>query len=117
MEHIRRCYFEFYFKLYKEDGAAFSTFIAEGSVLAFQFIYGRKYIPFPIFSSEYKQYILASIFVAVILIVLSYIISNVWTLVILSVFLGGAIYFSILYAMQDSILLEILVYITKLMKK
>lgn len=103
--------------LYKEDGAAFSTFIAEGSVLAFQFIYGRKYIPFPIFSSEYKQYILASIFVAVILIVLSYIISNVWTLVILSVFLGGAIYFSILYAMQDSILLEILVYITKLMKK
>lgn len=102
---------------YGANGAAFSTFVAELSVLAIQMIWGRVYIPFQYFNSEYLIYLFGAILMGLSLILFIYFISSFWLLIILSMVVGILTYSSVLYIARDPLLSDMLSYILKQVKK
>lgn len=102
---------------YGANGAAFSTFVAELSVLVIQMVWGQAYIPFPYFKKEYLVYLLGSIVMGIFLCLLILFIHNIWILMGVSILVGILIYSSILYLTKDPLLSEVLSYIQKQVKK
>ena len=103
--------------LYSYTGAAVSTFIAELVVLTIQIIWGRKYIPFPIFEKKYLNYLLASLLMSVVVLLLVLSITNIWIVLSAAVIVGCIIYAGTLWIMKDSLLQEALNYVCKLLKR
>lgn len=102
---------------YGANGAAFSTFVAEFSVLAIQMVWGQAYIPFPYFKKEYLVYLLGSIVMGIFLCLLIFYVHNIWILMGVSILVGILIYSSTLYLAKDPLLSEALSYIQKQVKK
>lgn len=102
--------------IYGANGAAFSTFVAELSVLAVQMIWGRVYIPFSYFKKEYFIYFLGSIVMGISICLLTFYIHNIWILMGVSILVGVLIYSSSLYLTKDPLLSEAVSYILKQVK-
>lgn len=98
-------------------GAAISTFIAELTVLLIQVIWGRRFIPFPLFEKQNLNYIISSLAMAVVVLPLTLLLNNVWLLLIFSTLIGGCIYAGVLWILKDSLFHEILHYAIKMIKK
>lgn len=97
-------------------GAAISTFIAELAVLLIQLIWGYRYIPFKLFEKVYANYLVASIFMAIVVFPLTQLLNNIWLSLIVSTIVGGGIYACILWIMKDSLFQEIMQYTFRLIK-
>lgn len=96
---------------YSAIGAGISTFAAELAVLAIQIIVGKKYIPVSIFNKTNLKYLIATIFMTLIVLPIICFVNNVWLQMILSTTVGATVYGLILS--KDEIVLGILKYITK----
>lgn len=94
--------------LYSEVGAAIATFVAELTVLIIQLIIGYEYIPFKLKSLQCKQYFIATVIMAIVLVAVLNLISNLWIKVIFSVLMGGGIYMGYLLYKKDDIVISML---------
>lgn len=102
---------------YSAIGAGISTFAAELAVLAIQIIAGKKYIPVSMFNKTNSKYLIATIFMTLIILPIIYFVNNVWLQLILATTIGATVYGLILIHSKDDIVLGILKYITKDDKK
>lgn len=102
--------------IYGHYGTAFSYMFAEFVVTLTMCIIGYKYIPIVFIKRSHMNYIIASLFMTVVLVsVHSFNLSAIYSLMMMFI-LGVASYFIILYFLKDTIVLEILVYTKKLLK-
>lgn len=102
--------------IYGHYGTAFSYMFAEVVVTFSMCIIGYKYIPIVFIKRSHVNYIIASLFMTVVLVcVYSFNLSAIYSLMMMFI-LGVVSYFFILYSLQDAIILEILTYIKKLIK-
>ena len=102
---------------YGAVGAAISTFSAEFVVLFIQILVGRSYLPIRLYEWDYLNYLLASGVLFVVLYGLTFWIVNSWLLIMVSVMIGAFSYIGFLWFKRDVLFLEVLGYITKLIKK
>lgn len=91
-------------------GAGISTFAAELVVLIIQIIFGRKYTTINVLSKQNAKYLIASIFMTIVLIPIIFIVQNNWMQVILSMVTGAIIYGLYLIIIKDDIILTLLKY-------
>lgn len=98
---------------YSAIGAGISTFAAELAVLTIQIIAGKKYIPVSIFNKTNIKYLIATIFMTLIILPIVYFVNNVWLQLILTTTVGAIVFGLILIHSKDEIVLGILKYITK----
>lgn len=122
MEYGRRGCVEFYIESFVDlpiwgVGAAISTFSAEFVVLFIQILVGRSYLPIRLYEWDYLNYLLASGVLFVVLYGLTFWIVNSWLLIMVSVMIGAFSYIGFLWFKRDVLFLEVLGYITKLIKK
>lgn len=97
-------------------GAAISTFIAELTVLLIQLTFGYRYIPFQIFEKVNVNYLIASLAMVAFVFPLTFLLTNIWLSLIISILVGSFIYTSVLYFLKDSLYEEVLQYICRLIK-
>lgn len=102
--------------IYGHYGTAFSYMFAEIVVTITMCIIGYKYIPIVFIKRSHIIYIMASLFMAVVLAcIYSFNLNAIYSLIMMFVF-GSMSYFFILYFLKDSIVLEILAYMKKILK-
>ena len=99
---------------YSASGAGISTFAAELVVLVIQIIAGRKYIPISIFNKKNTKYLMATIFMTLIILPIIFIVNNTWLQLILTTAVGATAYGLILICSKDDIALSILKYVKKI---
>lgn len=99
---------------YSATGAGISTFAAELVVLVIQIIAGRKYIPISIFNKKNIKYLMATIFMTLIILPIICIVNNTWLQLILTTAVGATAYGLILICSKDDIALSILKYVKKI---
>ena len=94
--------------LYSEIGAAIATFIAELAVLIIQIILGYKYFPLKIKDIKYQSYLVATIIMAIAVVLVIMATGNMWMQILLSMLIGGGLYAGYLLCMKDDITTSIL---------
>ena len=92
-------------------------FSAEFVVLFIQILVWTEYLPIRLYEWDYLNYLLASGVLFVVLYGLTFWIVNSWLLIMVSVMIGAFSYIGFLWFKRDVLFLEVLGYITKLIKK
>lgn len=94
--------------LFSQNGAAFSTVLAELSVTITQIIFARKYIPFKVIDRISIKYLMLSLVMFGICVLIAKQISSDILKITLVPIVGGTSYFMLLFISKDSFVLEIL---------
>ena len=102
--------------LWSYTGAAISTFVAELVVLLIQVLWGRRYIPFPMFDKSHLHYILATVVMVICLLPLFHFITSAWLLLTVCSILGALIYSAILWLFKDDLFKEMLQYAVRFVR-
>ena len=93
--------------LFAEVGAAFSTLIAEFSVLVAQVRLGKEFIPFRFVDKQIANYLMATLLMSVgVLLCLTF--KIIWLQMFVSLAVGTVLYLSFLATRNDTILTEVI---------
>lgn len=101
---------------YSYMGAAYSTLIAEFCVLVIQYISGRKYVPFCVKDLKVVKYVLATLIMAVVMLLVKSLTANQWTFFFTSAFTGISAYAVALLLMKDAIMQEVFRYFLSMVR-
>ena len=93
--------------MFREDGAAFSTLIAELSVTLILILLGRKYIPFSLITKECFYYFIASIVMFVICVSIAQFTVYPYNIFVV-IGVGLFVYITILIIAKDSMIMDLI---------
>ena len=102
--------------LWSYTGAAISTFVAELVVLLIQVLWGKRYIPFPMFDKSHLHYMLAAVVMVICLLPLFHFITGAWLQLIACSILGILIYSAVLWLFKDELFKEMLQYAVRFVR-
>lgn len=94
--------------IYKENGAAFATVVAEFIIMVVQVYFSKKQIRVYLSFKEFITIIISNISMLIVIIILKIILSNILLTLILSIILGGGVYLIVNIIMKNCLIIEIM---------
>lgn len=99
--------------VFKENGAAIATLIAEFIVVGIQIYYSRDVLKNLIFNKDNLNYLIASIAMTIIIFIVKCIVPGIFISLVLSFILGCTVYFLVLFILKDTVLSIIIKYLLR----
>jgi O-antigen/teichoic acid export membrane protein len=96
---------------FSQNGAAIATLLSEFSIIIFEMLLGKKYIPFKLIDKNVGNYLKGSLLMLLALCLIYFFLLNIYITLILSTLIGFLSYFGYLLYTKDEIAIEILKYI------
>lgn len=98
-------------------GTVVATLIAEAVVLGIQMYYGRKYIPFKIRDVKFRNYVLASAVMGIVVFLFMHFVSSEPLLSLVACMIGAVVYAGLLLLFKDPLMKESVNYFRSLLKR
>lgn len=94
--------------IYKENGAAFATVVAEFIIMVVQVYFAKQKIRVYLSFKEFITIIISNISMLIVIIILKIILSNILITLMLSIILGGGVYLIVNIIMKNCLIVEIM---------
>ena len=94
--------------IYKQDGAAFATVVAETMIMIVQVYFAKRFIKIKINVNEILNIIITNVLMIICLIMINKVINNIFVNFALSVIIGGSVYIVLNLLLKNNILIEVI---------